>query len=210
MPEAVIRSPRQKWARPGGSHDFVVRAARMLMPMAIGVLAAALIFAPLSMKGDISFVLDKNRVAMAKERMRVTTATYRGEDGKGQPFELRAGSAVQTSSNDPVVKLKELQAQIALAEGPAMLMANAGRYNMDKEVVMVDGPVRFTTSDGYRLDTRDVAVGLKTRKLASGGPVTGQLPLGSFSAGRINADLAARTVALDGRAHLHIVQGRVR
>ncbi len=205
-----MRSPRQKWARPGGSHDFVVRAARVLLPMGIGVLAAALIFAPLSMKGDISFVLDKNEVAMAKERMRVTAATYRGEDGRGQAFELRAGSAVQSNSRDPVVRLKDLQARIALAEGPATLMADAGRYNMDKEVVMVDGPVRFTTSDGYRLDTRDVAVGLKTRQLASGGPVTGQLPLGSFRAGRISANLADRTVALDGGAHLHIVQGRVR
>jgi lipopolysaccharide export system protein LptC len=40
--------------------------------------------------------------------------------------------------------------------------------------------------------------------------VDGQMPLGSFSAGRMQADLEARTVTLEGRAHLHIVQGRGR
>ncbi len=212
MPDLVLpeRTPRQRWAAPGSRHDLIVRVARIALPAFIGVLGAALVFAPLSMRGDISFVLDKNKVAMAKERMRVTAATYRGEDGKGQPFEIRAGSAVQTSSRDPVVKLRDLSAAIALSDGPATLTADAGRYNMDRDVVMIDGPLRFATADGYRLDTRDVAVGLKTRRLASGGPVTGQMPLGNFSANRISADLSARTVTLDGRARLHIVQGRAR
>lgn len=212
MPDDTVplRSPLQRWARPGGSHDRLIGFARVALPAAIGVLSAGLIFAPLTMRNEVSFVLDKNKVDMATERMRVTAATYRGEDTKGQPFELKAGSAVQASSRDPVVKLRDLSASIALAEGPAMLKADAGRYDMDREIVSVDGPIVFTSADGYRLETRDVAVGLKTRKLASGGPVTGQMPLGNFSAGRMQADLGARTVTLDGRARLHIVQGRAR
>ena len=209
MPE-FARSPRQIWAAPGSRHDMLVRALRVALPASIGVLGVALVFSPLTKRGEISFVLAKDKVAMATERMRVTAATYRGEDGKGQPFEIKAGSAVQTSSRDPVVNLRDLSAGITLKEGPAMLRADAGRYDMDRDVVMIDGPLSFNTADGYKLDTRDVAVGLKTRRLASGGPVTGQMPLGSFSAGRISADLDARSVVLDGRARLHIIQGRAR
>ena len=209
MPE-FARSPRQIWAAPGSRHDMLVRALRVALPASIGVLGVALVFSPLTKRGEISFVLAKDKVAMATERMRVTAATYRGEDGKGQPFEIKAGSAVQTSSRDPVVNLRDLSAGITLKEGPAMLRADAGRYDMDRDVVMIDGPLSFNTADGYKLDTRDVAVGLKTRRLASGGPVTGQMPLGSFSAERISADLEARSVTLDGRAHLHIIQGRAR
>lgn len=209
-PEAIRRTAREIWAAPGSSHDRLIRVLRIVLPASIGVLGAALVFAPLSVRSEISFVLDKNKVAIAKERMRVTAATYRGEDGKGQPFEMRAGSAVQASSSNPIVQLKDLSAQIGLAEGPATLVANNGRYNMDSNVVMVDGPMRFTTTDGYRIDTRDVAVGLQTKKLASGGPITGQMPLGHFSADRIAADLSTRTVSLTGRARLHIVQGRAR
>lgn len=207
---ASNRNAREKWAAPGSSHDRLIRGLRIVLPASIGLLGAALVFAPLSVRSEISFVLDKNKVAIAKERMRVTTATYRGEDTKGQPFEMRAGSAVQTTSSDPVVRLKDLSAQIGLTEGPATLVAENGRYNMDSNVVLIDGPLRFTTSDGYRIDTRDVAVGLQTKKLASGGPITGQMPLGNFSADRISADLSTRTVALTGRARLHIVQGRAR
>jgi lipopolysaccharide export system protein LptC len=206
MPNVRQTTARQRWAAPGSRHDWTVRFSRIILPSAVGILAAILILAPLSARGDISFVLAKDSVALARERMRLTAATYRGEDGKGQPFVLRAGSAVQTSSLDPVVRLGDLSANIALADGPAMLKANAGRYNMDRETLMIDGPISFTAADGFQLDTRDVAVGLKTRKLASGGPVSGRLPIGSFTANQINADLSSRTVVLEGRVRLHITQ----
>ena len=178
MPSVYAPTPRQLWAAPGGAHDRTIRLARVAMPATIGVLAAALIFAPLSMRGDVSFVLDKNKVAMAKERMRVSAATYRGEDNKGEAFILKAGSAVQTSSRDPVVRMNNLSAEIAFKEGPATLTANSGRYDMDRDIVNIDGPILFASSDGYRLRTRDVAIGLKTKLMASeqmlaSPPVTG-------------------------------------
>ena len=212
MPDALSNTreitARQRWAAPGSRHDWMIRFSRIILPSGVGVLAAILILAPLSARGDISFVLAKDSVALAKERMRLTAATYRGEDGKGQPFVLRAGSAVQTSSLDPVVRLGDLSANIALADGPATLKADAGRYDMNRETLMIDGPINFTAADGFQLDTRDVAVGLKTRKLASGGPVSGRLPIGTFTANQISADLNARTVVLEGRARLHITQRR--
>jgi lipopolysaccharide export system protein LptC len=212
MPEAFVleRTPRQRWALPRGRHDLLIKAARVILPMIIGVLIVALIAAPLLKGREVSFVLAKDSVALAKERLRVTAALYRGEDSKGQPFNIRAGSAVQVSAKDPVVRMKDLRAEILQPEGPAMIAANAGRYDMNKEIVSIDGPVQFSTSDGYKLSTRDVAIGLNSRRIASGGPVTGNMPLGSFSAGRITGDLGTRTVVLEGRAHLHIVQGAIR
>lgn len=212
MPDSALsqRSALLQWAAPDGRHDRLIRIARIVLPSIIGALAAGLVLAPLATRSEVSFVLAKDTVAIAKERMRVTAATYRGEDGKGQPFQLTAGSAVQATSRDPVVKLSDLTATILLKDGPASLHADTGRYDMDREIVSVVGPVVFTSAGGYRLQTRDVAVGLKTRKLASRGPVDGQMPLGSFSADHVEADLGARSVTLEGRARLHIVQGRAR
>lgn len=205
------RNSRQIWARPNGKHDRLMKLMRIGLPAGIGALVLFLVFAPIANpNGDVSFVLAKDSVSMARERLRVTAATYRGEDSKGRPFEIKAGSAVQRSSQDPVVKLSDLMARIQMDEGPATLSADAGRYDMDREVVQVDGPLTFQTADGYRVEANDVAVGLKSRKLASGGAVKGQLPLGTFTAGRISADLAQRTVTLEGRARLHIVQGGAR
>lgn len=201
------RTKRQMWARPAGAHDRIIGLSRLILPAAVGILGAILALAPLGKRGEISFVLAKDSVEIAKERMRVTAATYRGEDGKGQPFVITAGSAVQAKSSEPIVRMRDLSARIELAEGPAMLTADAGRYDMKREIVKVDGPLLFATSDGYRLATRDVFVGLKSRKIASGGAVEGRMPLGSFSANVMRADLVARTVSLEGRARLHIVQG---
>jgi lipopolysaccharide export system protein LptC len=205
------RSARQIWARPNGKHDRLMKLLRIGLPILIAALVLFLVFAPItSPNGDVSFMLAKDNVAMSRERLRVTAATYRGEDSKGRPFQITAGSAVQKSSQDPVVKLNDLNARIQMEEGQATLSANAGRYDMDREVVQVDGPLTFQTADGYRVEANDVAVGLKSRKLASGGAVQGQLPLGTFSAGSMRADLEQRTVTLEGRARLHIVQGGAR
>jgi lipopolysaccharide export system protein LptC len=209
MPD-VIRTPRQNWARPGTRHDVLIKLLRFVLPVGVVALAGVLIAAPLANRSEISFLLDKNKVSMAQERLRVTAASYRGEDNKGQPFEIMAGSAVQTTSKDPVVRMKDLSARINLSDGPATVKANAARYDMDREVVTVDGPITFQSADGYRLQTRDVAVGINSRTVASGGPVDGQMPLGSFSAGRMTADLDGRSVVLEGRARLRIVQGGVK
>jgi lipopolysaccharide export system protein LptC len=207
---ASFRSARQIWAAPGSSHDRVIGSLRIALPVLIGILAAFLVMAPLTSSGDVSFLIDKNKVEVAKERLRIETATYRGEDGKGQPFALTAGSAVQKSSADKVVQLRKLTARINLTDGPARFIGNNGQYDMASQEVTVDGPVRFETSGGYQLDTHDAVIDLKTRRMRSGGAVTGTVPQGDFSAAQMNADLESHTVRLDGNARLRIVPRRAR
>jgi len=160
-----IRGLRRDFAAPGSRHDTVVRWLRIILPVCIGALGALLALAPLTMTGDVSFVLAKEEVAVAKERMRVREALYRGEDSKGQPFSLKAGSAVQHSSKVPIVELEDLQARILLKDGPAVLRANEGQYDMDKEDVIVSGPIQFEAAGGYRLSTQDVTVDLDGKTL---------------------------------------------
>lgn len=204
------RDLRRRWALPGSNHDRVVRTTRVLLPMGIGALVAFMSIAPLTIAGEMAFLLDKNKVEVAKERMRVTEALYRGADAKGQPFALRAGSAVQATSREPLVRLQDLSASLAMREGPAILRADRARYDMDREQVAVEGPVTYQSADGYRLVTHDVDVDLKSRTLASQGRVEGRMPLGTFSGDRLSADLPARVVRLEGRARLRIVQGAAR
>jgi lipopolysaccharide export system protein LptC len=200
------RSQRQHWALPGGSHDRLIGILKSVLPVGVGILAAFLATAPFTNTGEVSFVLDKNKVEVAKERMRVTEALYRGEDSKGQPFSLRAGSAVQKTSAVPIVDLNEMSARILLSDGPAVLDARRGRYDMDTENVAVDGPVQFQSAGGYRLTTRDVNIDLKQRKMHSNGRVDGRMPIGTFSGDHLEADMAGRTVTLNGRARLLIDQ----
>ncbi|WP_260581447.1 LPS export ABC transporter periplasmic protein LptC [Sphingopyxis sp. PET50] len=201
------RTMRQLWAATGSNHDRVVRVLRFGLPLVIGVVAAVLIFSPFTQRAEVSFLLAKDKVEVAKERMRVTRAEYRGQDAKGQPFALIAGSAVQKSSAEPIVRMEHLSGAINLADGPATIAAVAGQYNMDTEQVAVPGAVRVRSADGYRIDASNVAIDLKTRSLLGRGGVTGTLNIGNFSANTLSADLDSRIVRLSGNAKLRINQG---
>jgi lipopolysaccharide export system protein LptC len=212
MSEAAARERevKQRWAVPGSAHDRIIRWSKVILPSAVGVLIAILALAPLDKKGDVSFILDKKKVENAPERMRVETARYVGADNKGQKFSITAQRAIQQTSDVPIVDIEGMFAQLALANGPLMIGANQGRYDLDTQKVAVNGPVRVRGPDGYRLETRDVLVDFKARQLASSGPLSGQMRLGHFQAGRLRADLGERKVVLDGGARLKIVQGAVR
>ena len=204
------RVVKRGWAAPGGAHDLIIKVMKIVLPALVGVLLAYLLLSPLSKKAEISFLLDKNKVEVARERLRVQAAQYRGMDNKGRPFVIDTASAVQARSSEPVVQIQGMAARIMLAEGQATLRADRGRYDMESQKVDVIGPILFTAADGYRLETRDVSVDLNDQSMESGRGVEGKMPLGRFTAGRMRVDLPERRVVLSGRARLHIEQGGIR
>lgn len=209
MSEAALRqrSRRQAWAAPGGRHDRIVKTLQIILPSAVGVLAAFLAMAPLRQSDELNFLLAKDNVEVASERLRVERARYGGADSQGRPFLLTAEEAVQRSSDVPVVEMSDIAARMELEDGPAYFTAEQGRYDMEDEQVAIDGPVELWASDGYELHTRDVRIDMPERQMRSIGAVTGRMPLGSFRADRMSVDLSGRTVNLEGRARLRIVQG---
>ena len=205
-----IRDRRRAFAAPGGSLDRMVRWLAVGLPALVGVIAALMIVSPLSPRGEVSFLLDRNRVQVIDERLRVDNAMYRGQDNSQRPFSLTAGEAVQRSSAEGIVRMRDLVARIALSEGPARLGAQAGAYDIEEEVVAVSGPVRLTAADGYRMVARGVSIDLATKRMVGSGGVDGEIPAGTFSADRLIADMDARTVTLDGNARMRMVPGKLR
>ena len=204
-----IRSKRQRFAAPGSTLDKIVRVLAVGLPAMIGVVAAMMLITPLSPSAELSFLLDRNKVAIAEDRLRVDNAMYRGEDANGRPFTLSAGDAVQASASVPVVELHDLVARIVLPDGPAVLSSTAGNYNIDNEQVAIPGIVQFTATDGYRMTARNVVVDLTKRTLHGDGRVEGAIPAGTFEADDMLVDLAERSLSLRGNARLRMVPGRL-
>lgn len=204
-----IRDRRRAFAAPGGELDRIVRWLAVGLPALVGVIAALMVVTPLSPRGEVSFLLDRNKVAIASDRLRVDNAVYRGEDAEGRPFSISAGEAVQHSVTLPVVRMRDLVARLLLPEGPALLTAELGRYNYDTEQVAVDSEVKFTAADGYRMNARGVAINLDEKTLVGSGGVDGTIPAGTFSANSIRADLTARTLTLEGNARLRMIPGKL-
>ena len=212
MSEAALRTRdvKRHWAEPGGRHDRVVRLAKFGLPVVVLGLVALLAIAPFDQRDDVSFILDKKGVDKATERMRIEQARYAGEDNKGNKFVITADRAIQQSSDVPVVAIQGMKAELGLAQGPLMIVADRGNYDLDTQMVQVNGPVRVAGGDGYRLQTSNVRVDMKQRQLASQGRVSGSMKLGQFEAGQMRADLGTRTVTLDRGVRLKIVQGAIR
>ncbi|WP_048884460.1 LPS export ABC transporter periplasmic protein LptC [Aurantiacibacter atlanticus] len=205
-----MRTKRQAFAAPGGALDRIVRAMAIGLPALVGVIAAMMLITPLSPRGELSFLLDRNKVAIAEDRLRVDDAMYRGQDQQGRPFSLMAGEAVQRSASVPQVELERLVARIVLPEGPAVLSANVGSYEINDQQVIVPGLVEFTAADGYQMSARNVTMDLANRTVLGQGRVVGVVPAGTFEANSMRADLAERTVLLDGEARLVMVPGKLR
>ncbi len=184
--------------------------AKFGLPVVVLGLVALLAIAPFDQRDDVSFILDKTGVDKATERMRIEQARYAGEDNKGNKFVITADSAIQQRSDVPVVMIEGMKAELGLARGPLTIVAERGNYDLDTQMVRVNGPVRVAGGDGYRLQTSNVAVDMKQRQLASQGRVSGSMKLGQFEAGQMRANLGDRTVTLDRGVRLKIVQGAIR
>jgi lipopolysaccharide export system protein LptC len=204
-----IRDRRRAFAAPGSTLDRTVRWLAIGLPALVGVVAALMVISPLGPRGEVSFLLDRNKVALTPNRLVLNDAVYRGEDQDGRPFSLSAGSAVQHSVAQPVVQMRDLVGRLLLDDGPARLTADLARYNYDTQRVAVDSEVNFVAADGYRMTTRGVSIDLGDKTMTGGGGVSGATPAGTFSADSIEANLATRTVALKGRARLRMIPGKM-
>ncbi len=198
---------RARAALPGGAWDRFVAVIKIALPAAAALLLVAILVWPLTSAREFSFLLAKDKVMMSKERLRTDTAVYRGRTAAGEPFTIHAAGAVQRSSAVPVIELNALTAQVQMTDGPAEVTAPGGRYEIDHDLLVVAGPVRMRGANGYSLDGDEVRVSLLDHSVATDRPVSGTLPLGTFRANTLRADIDGKRVMLGGGTHLHIIPG---
>jgi lipopolysaccharide export system protein LptC len=204
--DAALLTRRQRAALPGSYRDRVFGVLRWLLPALALIVLATIIIWPLTKVREFSFLLAKDKVAMAEERMRIDNAVYRGETTKGEAFVISAGGAVQRSSAVPIVELTNLNARLKLSDGPLTVTAPSGRYFLETDKLQIAGPVVLDSESGFSLDSQQVDIDINARTVSTDQPVTGKLPIGTFRANRLQADIRGRTVVLDGGAHLRIYQ----
>jgi lipopolysaccharide export system protein LptC len=195
---------RRRAALPGSGWDRVVAVAKIALPAAAVLLLVTIIVWPLTSR-EFSFLLAKDKVKMSKERLRTDTAVYRGETAAGDPFVIHAAGAVQRSSAVPVIELMALTADVKLAGGLAEVTAPGGRYEIDHDLLVVSGPVRMHSANGYSLNGDEIRVSLLDRTVATDRPVTGTIPLGRFRANAMRGDIDGKRIQLIGATHLHII-----
>jgi lipopolysaccharide export system protein LptC len=101
-------------------------------------------------------------------------------------------------------------AQVLLPEGPARVTAQGGIYDLQDQQVATQGTGAADGADGYRMIARGVSVRSAGQAADGAGGVNGEIPAGTFRADRMEANLATRTITLDGNARIRMVPGELR
>jgi lipopolysaccharide export system protein LptC len=202
-----IRDKRRALALPGCRRERVMGAVGRILPGMAGAVVALMVVTPLFPHNSVSFLLDRNKVAVTENRLQVRNAAYRGMDEKGRAFELSADNAVQKSARDAHVRMNNLVGTMAMSDGPARIEAASGSFDLTRDQLTVPGDVHFQQTGGYDIRARQVLYDVRHNTIQSEGAVQGLIPAGAFTAGRMSANLDAHTVRLEGRAHLRMTPG---
>lgn len=193
---------------PATGYDRFVAFMRRALPAGVVLLLGGLVAYPFVNPRELSFIVSKDSVELSPERMRMEMPRYRGQDSKGQPFELTAQSAVQLSSASPLVELRHFSARIETSGGEASVRAERGQYDLDRKQLQTMGEVDMLLPDGGRVQTRNLAVDLNSRTMSGRDGVEGASPLGRISAQNIDVALNERTLVLTGNTRLRIIPER--
>ena len=138
----------------------------------------------------------ENDLTMVKPRLA-------GADAKGNPFVITADSAVQDAHNPKKASLKNLEADLSLANRNWInARAKAGMVDMDTGQLELSGGIDVFTATGYELHSHSASANLKQSIIHGHETVTGQGPDGTLRADRFHADRATNILTLSGHVQM--------
>lgn len=188
--------------------DRFVLLMRRILPVFALVAGVATVGWPLLNENEVSFTLSTEDVLRGDDKVRMKALKYRGTDAINRLFTVTAESGFQEDPNAPNVRLSGIRASIQLENaGLALVTARTGQYQKEDARLSLIGGVNLETDNGYSLAMPGADIMLKDR-IATGGVVEGQTPLGTLKADRFKVDVAKAVGTFSGRVQLKILPKR--
>jgi lipopolysaccharide export system protein LptC len=167
-------------------YSRLVRLFRVLLPL----LGMALLLAVFLLPRDLLV----GRIGLdglsfqPGQGLRLENPRFSGNTPDGAPFVLTADWALPDAPEPTAIDLGNLEGEIMIDQGRAVgLSAEAGTYRPDDGLLVLDGAVVVTTSDGYRLTATRARADIEARTLGVEGPVRGEGRLGHIESDSMRA-----------------------
>jgi lipopolysaccharide export system protein LptC len=182
-----------------------VSIMKRALPMAAVVLIAAVVAYALQPR-------QQDRVTMTFESMRevdndlaMIKPRLIGDDSDGNPFVVTADRAVQVGRNSRRARLENVEADMTIAKKDWLnATAARGLFDMDSNMLTLDGGLSVFSDTGYELHTQSATVDLKKSIVRGRNTVSGQGPIGTMRADTFVLDRAGGTLVLNGHVHTTI------
>ncbi|WP_322867325.1 LPS export ABC transporter periplasmic protein LptC [Aquicoccus sp. G2-2] len=190
------------------TYSRVVAWLKILLPLlALGLLATLFLFSrSIDPTSTIPFTtIDLTERARDEQ---VTNPQFAGATTKGDLIAFRAAKARPDPDDASRALATALDARIDLKSGNTITFsADHGSVDQQKDRAELDGNVVIKSSTGYRVTTKKLISGMKEIHAETPGPVNGEGPPGSFTAGRmLLTDHAAEGVP-ESDVHLLFTDG---
>lgn len=182
--------------RHSGRVRFLRRAAIAGSLLAIVLISAAAFLNPLKrMPVDISV----GRVGLNGTKVTLDFPKINGVQEDGQPFEIKARSAIQDITAPDVVDLLGIQSKIGAADNSTTwVSANRGTYDSSHDKLTLEGDVRIKNSGGYDIWLTSARIDFKTGGLVSQEPVKVVLDGGTIRAKQLDVSEHGHKVSFGG------------
>ena len=131
---------------------------------------------------------------------------YLGTDARNQPFVVTADSATQDPSDQRLISLIRLQADMSMADGRWFtVMADSGIYHQQKQFLRLDGAINLFSDQGYEFNARNTEINLRSGEAVSTLPVSGQGPFGTIKADRLKIEKFGKKLLFLGNVKMRIL-----
>lgn len=191
------RAEIARWRR----RSRLIRTLRILLPIVIGLIAAALV-------GEVVW---RNIVALptpqkeARTAIRLVNARLVGRVKDGRGFVIGAKQAIRDEHDYQAISLME--PILVIGEGlpnEAQMSARIGSYNERDKLLRLRGDVRIVDGKGHSFASQEAIIDMRTGNVVGQSQVQGDGPLGQLNAKSYSVQDKGDRLVFKGGVHARI------
>lgn len=186
----------------GRAYTRFVRSMRLLLPL-IAIIIVWLVVSWPNMKDNLIPVPGENVLPKNVGQNELLRPRFQSMDSKGQPFNITAYRAMQSSHDPSVIILERPMADMTLDTGSWLAAeAKKGVYRKKADKLLLEGDVKLYRDDGYQLETDKLLINLDKLQAWSDVNVYAQGPAGTLNASGMQAGTGDGKIIFTGPVKL--------
>ena len=191
-------------------YSAFVRIMKRALPLAAVALFVAVLAYALKPRELGRVTMTFERMGTIEDDLAMVNPRLTGTDNQGMPFTVSAASAVQEGRAAENVRLKDIRAEMSLADGSLLHVTAAdGLIDTRAGQMNVSGGIRFISADGYVAETATAKADFKTGTVSGTSAVTATSKFGRLTANSFTFDRESKTLRFDGQVRM-LVNGATR
>lgn len=167
---------------------LVIRLVKFVLPVVALVFLALMIAWPRLFQEESKFELTYSEISAEKDDLRMSSPRFTGMSADNRPYRVIADAAIQDLNDHDLVRLQNLQADIAMTDGSWLsLNAKGGLMHNGLQTLQLDGQIEVYSELGYAFYTESALIDLNVGSMSADQPVRLQGPMGHLRARTMRA-----------------------